>query len=274
MRGAFLPSRPQPLPGWSPFLGPVRLAGVLPQRRMGIGPIAAFPNIQNVPLPGGGNTGDVGFKLQGLGQGIGLSVGGVALTYVSRFLPGIAETAAMIGGLGLLGFGVYKSYNVLSGGAEPQVEKFHADPTTPADALSNLSGKILIPTQNGQAELSSKWTAIFDSQRTFKIKFVVSNNDPDPKGGAVQALAEFNTEQVSRPWVGEPEISNFSTSYVIDDLGPGDSKVIQGFQPTAALENPLQPQAYRSQDVTATLLVRIAAKGKKKQLDKITFTAW
>lgn len=250
---------------------PARL-GILPQApRLGVSmsfPLPEIKVVQGTPSP------PTGFVPQGIKDGVLIGLGGAAISYTSRFLPGMAEMVALVGGVGLIGFGLFKVYDAASGNAAPNIEKFHGNPAAPAETLSVIGGKILLPTQKGQAELSSMWAQVFDSQRTFKIKFVVSNEDKDPNGKPVQVLVEFNTEQVSRPLVGEPEISNFSTSYVIDDLGPGDSRVVPGFQPVGALSNVLQPQSYRSQDVTATLLARVSAKGQKKQLDQTKFTIW
>lgn len=244
-----------------------------PLRRPGLGITGAFP-FPEIKVVQGSPSPLTGFVPQGIKDGVLIGLGGAAIAYTSRFLPGMAEMVSLVGGVGLIGFGIFKVYDAVSGNAAPNIEKFHGNPAAPADALSVIKGQILLPTSNGQAELSSMWAQIFDAQRTFKIKFVVSNDDKDPNGKPVQVLVEFNTEQVSRPFVGEPEISNFSTSYVIDDLGPGDSKVVPGFQPVGALANVLQPQSYRSQDVTATLLARVSAKGQKKQLDQIKFTIW
>ena len=98
---------------------------------------------------------------------------------------------------------------------------------------------------------------------------MVTNTGPKP----MTVLVEFRTEQTSRPWVGDPEVSNFSTSYVLE-LSPGESKVIPGYQPAKVLESMLQIQSYRSQDITATLLARTSSSDTGKKLDQISFTAW
>lgn len=212
-----------------------------------------------------------GFVPQTAKDGIMLSLGGAGLSYASKFLPGMAETAAIVGGIGLIGFGVYKIYDAVSGNALPSVESIKLSPGQDVADVSFLSGKILEPSDGGQAELSSKWTAIFDNKRTFKIKFAVTNNS---KAQTIQTIVEFRTRQVSRPLVGEPEISEFSTSYVLE-LAPEETKITSGFQPVKALESFLEMQSYRSQDITATLIAHMTANDTGKKLGKsVTFTAW
>lgn len=253
---------------WSPFLGPVRLSGIPARRLSAPSVIEAFPDIKTIPTPGATATpDDFGFKLAGVGQGVIFSGGGIALGYASQFLPGPVNTVALVGGVGLLGYGVFQFYQAVSGRAEPSVQKFTAAPDLPKDILASITGKILEPADGGKAQISNMWSAIFEEKRTFKVKFAVSNTGDK----TVPVMIELRTEQVSRPWVGDPEVSNFSTNYVAE-LGPGDTQVFPVNQPMNVLENPLTPQSYRSQDVTAILTARTSANGAKKQLDKVAFT--
>lgn len=226
-----------------------------------------FPNIsiQEEPNSITGFAPPAGAK-----DGILLGMGGVGLSYASKFLPGAAEIAAMVTGVGLIGFGVYKIYQSVSGNTLPTVESIKVSPDQKASDVSLLSGKILEPSNSGQAEISSKWTALFDSKRTFKIKFMVGNNSKDQK---ISTIVEFRTEQTSRPLTGEPEVSKFTTSYVLD-LEPGETRIVSGFQPVKVLESFLEVQSYRSQDITGSLFARMTANDSGKKLDQVTFTAW
>lgn len=239
----------------------------MPQaKRLGVS--MSFPQIT---VTQEGQNSITGFVPQSAKDGILLSIGGAGLSYASKFLPGMAETAAIFGGIGLIGFGVYKIYDAVSGNGLPSVESIKLSPGQKVTDVSFLSGKILDPSEGGQAELSSKWTAVFDSKRTFKVKFAVTNNSKDQ---TIPAIIEFRTQQISRPLVGESEISNFSTSYVVE-LAPEETKIIPGFQPVKALESFLELQSYRSQDITASLFAHMTANDTGKKLGvPVTFTAW
>jgi len=245
---------------------PARLGIPMPQApRLGVS--MSFPNITVSQEDKNSIT---GFVPQTAKDGIVLSLGGAGLSYASKFLPGMAETVAIFGGIGLIGFGVYKIYEAVSGNGLPSVESIKLSPGQKITDVSLLTGKILEPSSGGQAELSSKWTAVFESKRTFKVKFAVTNSS---KEQTIQTIVEFRTQQVSRPLVGESEISNFSTSYLLE-LGPEETKIVPGFQPVKALESFLDVQSYRSQDITASLVAHMSANDSGKKLDQITFTAW
>jgi len=229
-----------------------------------LGTTASFPNITETQ-----GTTPPAFVPQGIGTGLVIGLGGIGLTVASRFLPGAGEIAAVIGGVGMMGLGLYKMYEAISGTAEPNVEHFQMAPGQQAADINFISGKILEPSEGGQAELSSKWSALFAEKRTFKIKFILSN-DSDK---ALSALVELRSEQTGRAIVGDPDTATFKTNYTVE-LQPHSSQVINGFQPVKVLESVFEAQSYRSQDVVLTLLVRTSASSPAKQLDKISFTAW
>lgn len=209
-----------------------------------------------------------GFSPENAKDGVAIGVGGIGLAVLSRFLPGLAEPVSLAGGVGLIGFGLYKIYEGITGRGTPSVQSFK----TPADQqvgdIAFITGKILEPSDKGQADVGAAWQAVFEGKRTFKIKFMVTNTNQKP----MTVLIEFRSEQTSRPLVGDPEISNFSTSYVLE-LAPGETKVIPGYQPLKVLESLVQIQSYRSQDITATLLARTSSSDTGKKLDQVTFTA-
>lgn len=92
--------------------------GILPQaKRLGVS--MSFPQIT---VTQEGQNSITGFVPQSAKDGILLSIGGAGLSYASKFLPGMAETAAIFGGIGLIGFGVYKIYDAVSGNGLPSVE--------------------------------------------------------------------------------------------------------------------------------------------------------
>lgn len=238
-------------------------------RRPQLGLTQAFPQInvtQEAP-----NT-LTGFSPESIKDGVFLTAGGFILAMASRLLPGVGETIPLIGmagGVTLMGAGVFKIYDAATGRGTPTVQSF----TTPSDQqvsdISFITGKILEPSDKGQADIGAAWQAVFEGKRTFKIKFTVSNTGPKP----MTVLIEFRSEQTSRPLIGDPEVSNFSTSYVLE-LAPKETKVIPGYQPVKVLESVFQAQSYRSQDIKATLLARTSANDTGKKLDEINFTAW
>jgi hypothetical protein len=235
---------------------------------LGLNTIQSFPEITSLTEQPAPNT-LTGFSPQGIKQGVLIGLGGAGITYLSRFLPGAGEMAAMVGGVSLMGFGIYKLYDAITGSDSPSIQSFQTPVDQQVNDVAAISGKILEPSDKGQAELSSKWTSLFDAKRTFKIKFIVSN----ASAKAVTALIEFKSEQTSRPLVGDPETAVFSTTYVLE-LAAGESKVVPGFQPIKALESFFEAQAFRSQDITATLYARTTPNATGKKLDQVTFTAW
>jgi hypothetical protein len=239
-----------------------------PRPRMSAVLTRSFPPVMPSVAPDSSML--TGYGSKSLTDSIFLGLGGGGIAYLSKFLPGIGEPIAMVGGLGLAALGVYKFYSVVSGEAEPDVVTVKKPKDqTPAD-VQQLTGKIMQPTNGGAAELSSMWTAVFQSQRTFRIRFAIINRSQKP----VTALVEVRTEQTSRPWVGEPETYEFSTDYVLENIAPGDTKIKDVWQPIHVLGNILTPEAYRSQDVVARLFVRDDAKDPGKEVDTVKFTAF
>jgi len=235
-------------------------------RRPHLGVTEAFPQITVTPEAPNTIT---GFSPESAKDGVVIGIGGIGLALVSRFIPGVGEPVALVGGVGMIGLGLYKIYEAVTGRGTPTVQSFTTPPDQQVSDISFITGKILEPSDKGQADIGAAWQAVFEGKRTFKIKFMVTNTGPKP----MTVLVEFRTEQTSRPWVGDPEVSNFSTSYVLE-LAPGESKVIPGYQPVKVLESMLQIQSYRSQDITATLLARTSSSDTGKKLDQISFTAW
>lgn len=235
-------------------------------RRPQLGLTQAFPQITATPEAANTIT---GFSPESAKDGVVVGIGGIGLALVSRFIPGIGEPAALTGGVGMIGLGLYKIYQAVTGRGTPSILSFTTPPDQKVSDISFITGKILEPSDKGQADIGAAWQAVFEGKRTFKIKFMVTNTGPKP----MTVLVEFLSEQTSRPWVGDPEVSNFSTSYVLE-LAPGETKVIPGYQPVKVLESVLQIQSYRSQDITATLLARTSSSDTGKKLDKISFTAW
>jgi hypothetical protein len=238
-----------------------------PIRRPSLGATTAqsFPQITASPSA---NT-LTGFTPQSIKDGLLLGLAGGGVAYVSRFLPGPAEPVALIGGVTLLGFGLYKVYESVTGRGTPTVESFQTPLDQQVSDVTYLSGKILEPSAKGQADIGAAWQAVFEGKRTFKTKFMVTNTSAKP----ITALVEYKSEQTSRPLVGDSEISNFSTSYVLE-LAPGETKIIPAFQPIKVLETPFQVQSWRSQDIKATLVARTSSSDTGKKLDEISFTAF
>jgi len=234
--------------------------------RSHLGATQSFPQITATPEAPNTIT---GFSPESAKDGVVIGIGGIGLALVSRFIPGVGEPVALVGGVGMIGLGLYKIYEAVTGRGTPTVQSFITPPDQQVSDISFITGKILEPSDKGQADVGAGWQAVFEGKRTFKIKFMVTNTGPKP----MTVLVEFRTEQTSRPWVGDPEVSNFSTSYVLE-LSPGESKVIPGYQPAKVLESMLQIQSYRSQDITATLLARTSSSDTGKKLDQISFTAW
>ena len=241
----------------------------MPQRpRLAAMVTASFPQVMPSVTPATGLLS--GYQEKPLTDAIFLGVGGAGIAYFSRLLPGIGEPIALVGGLGLAALGVYKFYKVVSGEAEPNVVTVRKPVDQTEEDVHKLTGKILQPTNGGAAELSSMWTAVFQSQRTFRIKFAIINQSAKP----ITALVEFRTEQTSRPLTGEPSSYTFSTDYLLESIAPGATKIVDGWQPIEALSNMLQPQSYRSQDIVARLFVRDDAKDVGKEVDTVKFTAF
>lgn len=263
------------------WLGPVALADRRPSlggfhqpaqglyrpsalRRLGV--TESFPQITVTPEQPNTLT---GFSPESAKDGVVIGVGGIGLALLSRVLPGFGEPAALVGGVGMIGLGLFKIYEAVTGRGTPTIESFKTPIDQQVSDISFITGKILEPSDKGQADIGAAWQAVFEGKRTFKIKFMVTNISPKP----MTVLIEFRTEQTSRPLVGDPEVSNFSTSYVLE-IAPGETKVIPGYQPVKVLESMLQVQSYRSQDIKATLLARTSSSDTGKKLDQISFTAW
>jgi hypothetical protein len=204
-----------------------------------------------------------GFVPKGVTDGILLAIGGAGITYFSRFFPGVGEPIGMVGGLGLMGMGVYRFYNVVTGGSEPTIESTTIPATQVPQDVYQLRGKILTPAQNGEAELSSMWTAIFSAQRTMKIAFSVTNTGQK----AVTAQVEFYTQQFSRPLWGSPETAEFRTNYLLDKIGPGETKLVNAWQPIKMFQT-LAPM-----DMTASLILRASAVDPGQVASTVSFTA-
>lgn len=240
----------------------------MPQRpRLAATIVSSFPVLPSVAPESGLLT---GYETKPLTDSIFLGVGGAGIAYFSRFFPGVGEPIALVGGLGLAALGVFKFYKVVTGDAEPNVVTVRKPVDQVPGDIQKLTGKILQPTNGSAAELSSMWTSVFQSQRTFRIKFAIINQSPKP----LTALVEFKTEQTTRPLVGEPSVYEFSTDYLLQDIAPGATKILNGWHPVEALSNVFAAQSYRSQDVVARLLVRDDAKDPGKEVDSVKFTAW
>lgn len=205
-----------------------------------------------------------GFVPRGTTDAILLALGGAGLSYFSRFLPGIGEPIGLFGGLGMLGVGAYKLYNGVTGASEPSVESTSIPANQVPEDVYQLRAKIVAPVENSKAELSSMWTAIFSSQRTFKISFSVTNTGQKP----VTAQIEFHTQEFTRPLIGQSETAEFSTNYLLEKIMPGETRLVKNVWHPIEIFFTLAPI-----DVVGSLILRASAVDPGRVVSTVHFTA-
>lgn len=190
-----------------------------------------------------------GFVSKGATDGILLAIGGAGLTYFSRFFPGVGEPVGLVSGLGLLGVGAFKFYGVVTGQAEPNVQSTSIPANQLPEEVYQLRAKIVTPVNNSKAELSSMWTALFGTQRTFKISFSVTNVGTK----AVTAQVEFHTQQFTRPLIGKSQQAEFSTNFLLDKIAPGETRLVTAWHPIEIFFT------FAPQDIVGSLILRASA---------------
>jgi hypothetical protein len=218
----------------------------------------------SVPLPASSSNVLQGLSIEGPTNAILLAVGGVGLSYFARFMPGVGEPIAMVGGLGLLGLGVYKFYNVTTGAKVPVVRKSPLPPDQVADDVYQLLGKIKTPANGTKVELTNRWALLFGSQKTIAISFAVTNIGRKP----VAVEAEFITEQFTRPVFGNPETAKFMTPFIIENIDPGRTVNVDGWHPVDFMNS-----LFTSLDIVGTLNLRTFPRDPGKVFSTVDFIA-
>lgn len=204
-----------------------------------------------------------GYSPKSMKDGILLGIGGAAIAYFSRYFPGVGEPIGLIGGLGLLGLGTYKFYNVATDAALPD-EKLQQIPAgqVPEDVYQ-LEAKIMTPGNNSIAQLSDNWSSLFGDLSTFKVRFSITNTGPK----TVTAQLEFHTKQFTRPLFGKPDIVEFSTNYLIPPLKQNESIIMPGWHPVDI------SWTHAPVDIVGSLILKASAVDPGKVATTANFTA-
>lgn len=204
-----------------------------------------------------------GFESNGVTGGILIAGGGAAISYFSRFFPGVGEPIALVGGLGLMGLGVYKFYNDVTGASEPASRTSPIPPGQVAEDVYQLQAKIVKPIENSKAELSNLWSSLFVNQLTFKISFSITNPGKKP----VTPQVTFHTTESTRPLFGKADSVDFETNYIIPDLMPGETRNVDG-------NHPFEPLLTLSPiDIMGTLILKASEQDHGVEIDWVHFTA-
>jgi hypothetical protein len=205
-----------------------------------------------------------GLDLEGPTNAILLAVGGIGLSYVSKFLPGIGEPIAMVGGLGILGLGVYKFYNGATGAKEPKIEEHPLPPGQVAADIYKLQAKIKKPANGTKVALTNRWALLFGSQKTVEISFSVTNNGDKP----IAVEADFITEQFTRPLFGNPDTAQFVTPFLIKKIDPGRTVNVDAWHPVDFMNT-----MFTSLDIVGKLVLRTLPRDPGGVFATVDFTA-
>jgi hypothetical protein len=197
---------------------------------------------------------------------LGLAIGGGIGVYGAELLPGDLSSVGKIAGVGLVAMGAYGIYKVIAGGVQPKTER-HDVPLSEIPQLGDVSGKIIMPGKDGAAKLSTVWSHIFKTQRTYPIAFVIRN----PKRKKLTVLVQFSVDEFPRPaWAGE---TRQSVEPYIVEFKPDKDDVIQ----EQVIINSYQP--FATGFLGAAIMVDAVAKltvdlqdGREQILDTTSFT--
>lgn len=237
---------------------PAFLSGLPPDwnRRKPLG--ATFPSPPVAPAASGIME---GFVQKSTLDSVVMAASGAGLAYLSKYLPGIGEPVGLIAGLGLLGVGGIRFYNAITGSADPEIRSVTLPPNQTPEDVYNIQAEFKEPQKGADAKLSSRWTALFDSQRTFKLSFSLTNRGSK----VITAQISVQTEQFSRPVFGQPDSQNFTVDFLVKDLAPGESRTIDANYPLAVF--------FFGTDINASIVAKSSAADPGKMLAFTSFQA-
>lgn len=237
---------------------PAFLAGLPPApiRRKPLG--VTFPSPPANPAGSGIME---GFVSKPTLDSIVMAASGAGLAYLSKFFPGIGEPIGLVAGLGLLGVGGVRFYNAITGAAEPEIRSVTLPPNQTPEDVYNILAEFKEPKKDADADVSSRWSALFGSQRTFKLSFSVTNRGSK----VITAQIAVQTQQFSRPVFGQPDTQNFTLDFLVKDLAPGEARTIDANYPLAVF--------FFGTDINASIVAKSSAADPGKILAFTSFQA-
>lgn len=225
MRGLDKPPAPKRIPlapAWQPA------------RRMSQGLVNVNPNVTlTAPI-----SAPINIDLGNLPLSLGFFAGGAVTFVVRGQLPkGVWQTAALVGGIGLLGFGVYnlftkkapapgaKPAGVVPSGPGPPVATVDSrgNPVTSQivnvptiKAFDSVTGRIVSPTDFSTVDLWS-WQGSYP----VRVQFQNGSNEP------VDFALELTGQEAPAPF-GDEQVAAYSQQV---SLGPGETKNVDVSMP-------------------------------------------
>lgn len=204
-----------------------------------------------------------GYESKGVTGGLLITAGGAAISYCSKFFPGVGEPIALVGGLGLMGLGVYKFYNDVMGTSEPTITTSPIPPGQDPEDIYQLQGKIVTPIDNSKAELSNLWSSLFMNRLTFKISFSIMNPGKKP----VTPQVTFHTTESTRPLYGKADSVDFESNWVIPNIMPGETRNVTD-------QHPFEPlMTIFPVDIHGILILKTSEKDPGIEVADVRFTA-
>lgn len=214
--------------GQPPIPRRVAIAGWRPAaRRMG-DLVTVNPNV-NVSAP-------ISIDLGNLPLSLGLFAGSTVVFVLKNELPkGAWRTGALIGAIGLAGFGVYNLFSKKQPAGQPanQTPPAQATPATDVNGNPVTSQVVNIPTNRGFESISGRIISPTDFstidrwfwQKTYPVQIRLSNSS----GEQVQFTLELTGQESPAP-IGEDAVSPYALDVT---LGPGETRDVDVDMPTA-----------------------------------------
>ena len=197
-------------PGWSPFLGQVRLASIPYQLREPLPPI--LPE-----QPALGDRYRMGeFAWNRVPTSVLLLTGGVGAIYLGGVLPNPVDIFARVAGIAAAGYGLYYMFN------EPEGQKMQSDNsqkpqnTPPPSDFNMIKGTWISPV-SGTKPSENFWTTTFDA------KYAWYNDSPNEVSFTYDILVNSITSgipQVGVNYVSQSVYTNSIKLAAKADSGP------------------------------------------------------
>lgn len=207
-----------PLASWQPV-----------RRRVGQSLVTVNPNV-NVAAP-------INIELGNLPLSLGLFAGSAVAFVGSGHIPkGAWRTAAIVGGVGLAGYGVYNLFAKKAPAGAPAgvIPKGPPAPVVTTDARGNqvTSEVVNVPTQSAFDSISGKilnpkdfdTVNLWSWQGSYPVKVQFHNNSSD----LVDFTLEMTGEETPAPF-GEEAVASYTQQVA---LGPGETKNVDIAMPT------------------------------------------